>query len=441
MTLGPFKMRFVLRFVLTVLSLFGGVYSQPPSMIYNVNRHSVREPRDTSTRESGAQLLSSAYDRLYVKGQHLRQKYPILSATYKEEEIRVNSSAWQRTVSTAHGILAGLYQSLNNVTMQIPVFTHPWEFDYTLYNYDKCPNYDTAWNNFLTSPEWTQKVQKYSNLTSYLNTLLAPSTPIKLSNIFSTWDLYWIQRNRPEVGTITPQIDDYTYNMLTEATTYVETTRYSTRISGTYLGSTLLEAVRYRMEMFKTGNKVFGHKWISSSSHYATQLNLLASMGYTGIVSQRIPDYNSVITFELYNRTNNVLYPSGWSVKMRYWDGLPNDNNIPIALGSCVEGQDCEIDYNTFWSTYKVKDLKQWCQDCGSMLWMCKGANPDTFNTTANGLNSTYVYNEVMQSDVVRNLVISLLVIMSLFFSLQLTLYTCNKLRYNRVNSRSTNNV
>jgi hypothetical protein len=419
------------------------VFAQTPSMIYNVNRHSVREPRDTSTRESGAQLLSSAYDRLYIKGQHLRQKYPILSQTYKEEEIHVNSSAWQRTIATAHGILSGLYTNLNNNTMNIPVFTNPWEFDYTLYNYDKCPNYDAAWAAFQTTPEWTQQVQKYANLTSYLNGLLTPSQVIKLSNIFSIWDLYWIQRNRPEVGNIAPAIDDYTYNVLTEAATYVETMRYSSRVAGTYHGSTLLAAVKYRMEMFKTGNKVFGHRWISSSEHYATQLSLLAAMGYTVVVSKIIPDYNSVITFELYNKTNTLTFPSGWSVKMRYWDGLPNDNSVAIALGNCVEGQECEVDYNVFWSMYKTKDLKQWCKDCDSTLWMCKGANANTNGTNGTNDNnsSVIVYNDQSQSNVIRNLCIAVVVILSVFASIALTSCIYHKIGYNRVNSMSTNSV
>ncbi len=370
-----------LTFLTITFSLFlNNVDCQQLSMIYNLNRHGVREARDSSPYEGGSRLLNSAYDRLYIKGQHLRQMYPnLLSSTYKSNEIRVNSSAWERTINSSYGILAGLYST--NDTRTIPVYSNPWEFDYTLYNYDKCPNYDAAWAAFQKTDEFQQKIIKYSNLTSYLNNLLKPKTNITLSNIFSTWDLYWIQQNRPEVGQLSTPIDAYTYSVLTEAANYVETMRYGSRISGNYLGSTFLAAVKYRMDMFISKNPTFGHKWISSSAHYATQLNVLASLGYTGIVSQSIPDYNSLITFELYNKTGLSGFPSGWSIKIRYWDGVIS-NSIPIALGNCIEGQECEIDYTTFWGVYKVKNLQQWCQDCGNTMWMCKGANPDIATNT-----------------------------------------------------------
>lgn len=390
-------MKWYITIIVVVLSIFTPtILSQPgnPSMIFNLNRHGVREPRDTSVHEGGALLLNSAYDRLYTKGQHLRQVYPnLLSSVYKTDEIRVNSSAWERTINTAYGILAGLYST--NDTRTIPVYSNPWEFDYTLYNYDKCPNYDRDWLAFQSTAEFQNQIVKYANLTSYLNTYLNPKTKITLSNIFSTWDLFWIQRNRPEVGSIVSPIDDYTYNLLTEAANYVETTRYSSRISKDYLGSTFLSSVKYRMDMFIAKNPTFGHKWMSSSAHYATQLNVLASLGYTGIVSKRIPDYNSVITFELYNKTNALnMYPSGWSIRIRYWDGTVL-NSIPIALGSCIEGQECEIDYTTFWNTYSVKNLKQWCEDCNSGLWLCKGANP--VNTTTIITNERIVIDTSIQ--------------------------------------------
>ena len=404
--------------VVTISTFISNVNSQSPSMIYNLNRHGVRVYRDViSSRESGPQLLSSAYDRLYIKGQHLRQNYPnLLSSTYKEEEIHLNSSAWQRTISTAHGILAGLYPSLNNVTMQIPIFVNPYEFDYTLYNYDKCPNYDASWTSFQQTTEFQQKVLKYSNLTTYLNTLINPSTTIKLSNIYSTWDVYWVQRNRPEAGNLYPNIDDYTYSVLTEAANWVETMRYGSRISSNYLGSTFLAAVKYRMDMFITKNSMFGHKWISSSAHYPTQLNVLASMGYTGIVSQSIPDYNSLITFELYNKTGLSGFPSGWSIKIRYWDGVIS-NSIPIALGNCIEGQECEIDYSTFWGLYKVKNLQQWCADCGSNLWMCVGANPSviTNTTVTNTVTQTLTSNDPNSVQVAILVLVGFLALVTLF--------------------------
>ena len=368
-------MRYLLTILCAVCIIFPAIFAQPagqPSMLYLINRHGVREARDTSTHEGGAMLLSTAYDRLYTKGQHLRQQYPsLLSTTYKTDEIRVNSSAWERTITTAYGILAGLYA--NNDTRSIPVYSAPWEYDYTIYNYDKCPAYDAAWAQFQTTQEWQAQVLKYANLTSYLNALLAPSSKITLANIFSTWDLYWIQRNRPEITVNTPAIDDYTYATLTAAANYVETTRYGARVSGELLGSTLRAAIRYRMDMFVSGNKVFGHKLILTSAHYATQLNFLAALGYTGIVSQSIPDYNSVIAVELYNRTGQAAFASGWSIKMRYYDGSVT-SSIPIALGNCAEGQECEIDYATFWSRYIPRNLAAWCTSCQSQLTLCVGA-------------------------------------------------------------------
>jgi len=375
---------------LCVLASIEHVSSQQPSMVYIINRHGVREPRDTSVHEGGAQLLNSAYERLYTKGVNIRSHYPtLLSSMYKPSELRVNSSSWERTINTAQGIIAGLYAS--NITMNVPVFSTPWESDYTIYNYDKCPGYDKTWADFQLTTEWNDKKVKYANLTTYLNGLLQPSKPITLSTLFSTWDLYWIQRNRPEANVQLPTIDDYTYKVLSEATQWVESMRYSARISGTYLGSTLLAAIKYRMERYIAQDAVFGHKMIISSAHYATQLNVLASLGYTGKVVQTIPDYNSVLVFELYNGTN------GWYIKINYHDGtwVNASQMIPISLGSCSEGVSCSYEYGLFWNTYKVKNLQQWCQDCESQLSMCVGANANSTNASSsssctNG-STTYV--------------------------------------------------
>jgi len=392
----------ILSITLLLIGTIQNVFSQP-SMIYNLNRHGVREARDTSSREGGSILLKSAYERLYTKGKHLRDMYPtLLSSSYNPSEIRVNSSSWERTITTANGILAGLY--LQNDTRSIPVYSTPLDFDYIIFNYDKCPKYDTLWEEFKLTNEWKQKVIKYSNLTSYLNNLIKPKTNITLSNIFSTWDLYWIQNNRPEEGILLPPIDTYTYQLLTEAINWVETMRYSSRISGNYLGSTLLGDIKYRMDRFK--NKVSSQRWISSSGHYANILNIFASLGYTGKVSQNIPDYNSVLTFELYNKSGNINFKSGWSVKIKYWDGLPNDNSTSITLGNCIEGQDCEIDYDTFWSNCKTKNLKEWCDDCNSNLFICKVAFPDNIIITKN------IYDTINDTDKIQIAILSFVVLL-----------------------------
>jgi len=387
--------KFTLLYTIFICIVVALVAQPPtsPSMVYILNRHGVREPRDTSSYEGGARLLSSAYDRLYRKGQHIRSLYPILSASYNPSEIRVNSSAWERTINTAHGILAGLYNT--NITMKIPVYSSPWESDFTLYNYDKCVTYDNAWSSFLQTAEWNNKVQHYANLTSYLNSYLQPSTKITLATIYSTWDLHWIQRNRPEVGIITKPLDDYTYNQLTEAAHWVETVRYGSRVSGSLLGSTFLTAVKYRMDRFIANDKTFGHKMIISSAHYPTMLSVLSSMGYVGSVSQSIPDYNSLLAFELWNTSVSSTTPSGWGVRIVYhngdWNGV-NDTSVPIALQQCTEGNDCMIDFATFWSNVAGKNLRQWCVDCASKIDMClyytnasaspSGATPPSATTT-----------------------------------------------------------
>jgi hypothetical protein len=386
-------------FIFTLFALIAPCFTQTnlsqPVMIYNWNRHSTRMLRDVYSSELGAQLLPSAYDRLYIKGQNLRSMYPnLLSNSYNPNEIYVNSSGWQRTISTAYGILAGLYQ--NNDTRQIPVISTPWYLDHTIYNYvsGQCPKYDVAWANFMQTGEWSNRVQKYSNLTSYLNGLINPSTPITLANIFSTFDAYWIQRNRPEAGVMYPNIDDYTYNMLTEAAYYTESTKYSSRVSGSYLGSTGLGAILYRMNMFKNGNKMFSHKWNSASGHYATILNLLAALGYQGPVSQIIPDYNSVLTFELFNNTGTK---SNWGIRIVYHDGtwVQKQAVTPIILPQFCDASatDCLVDYDQFWSTYKTKDLKQWCSDCGNMMELCAVAR--LANSTSGATQSVVSVNSV----------------------------------------------
>jgi hypothetical protein len=371
--------------VSAILLLTGGVYSQQPSMVYMLNRHGVSPCIDPPAKETGSQLFDSSYERNYIKGQKIRQIYPVLSSGYKYNEIHVNASAWQRTIATAHGMLHGLFPSLKNNTATIPVFTNSWEFDYTLYNYDtpKCPNFENDWLDFQQTAEWKDKVQQYSNLTSYLTSINKPSVPYKLSNIYSIWEVYNTIIRYPETGLrgFSP-IDDYTMNVLDQAAQYVESNKWSEKIAKDYFGNTFLAAVKYRMETHINKDIVFGKKMAMSFAHYPNILFTLASLGYTGQISKIIPGYNSALVFELYNKTiNKSQFPSGWSIKVRYFEGnkqWPTHNSItdgyPIALGSCSEGQECEIDYNNFWNTYKTKTLKDWCHSCGSELWMCVGS-------------------------------------------------------------------
>ena len=278
----------------------------------------------------------------------------------------MNASAWQRTIATAHGMLHGLFPTLNNNTANVPVFTNSFEFDYTLYNYDyKCPNFDADWLAYQQTTEWKTNVQKYSNLTSYLTSINKPKSSYTLEGIYSIWEVYNTIKRYPETGLrgFAP-IDDYTKD---------------------YFGNTFLAAVRYRMNMHINKDIVFGKKLAMSFAHYPNILFTLASLGYTGPVTKKIPGYNSALVFELYNRTNNPSFPSNWGVKVRYYEGNKQwvyHNSLvdgyPIALGSCVEGQECEIDFNNFWNTYQVKTLQDWCHDCGSNLWICQGAKVQT---------------------------------------------------------------
>lgn len=370
-----------------------------PSMVYIINRHGVIQPRDSSTHEGGALLLNTSYDRLYQKGKIIRQLYPnLLSQKYLTNDIHINSSAWERTLTTSNGILAGLYSNQNNFTANIPVYSSPWDADYTLYNYDKCPKYNTDLANFYLTPEFNQQVLYYTNLTNYINDLLKPSTPITLQNIYSTWNNFWLSLNRPESGVVMPYLHPDVYATLTEATNYVESIKMSSRIAGTYFGSTLLNAIKYRMDMFIKQNKIFGHKVIMSTAHYPTMFGLMASMGYTGPISKIIPDYNAMIVFELYNNTygqTNTTDGTNWSFQIKFYDGDWYNMGImnSINLGTCMGStSDCTYDYNTFWNTYKVKNLTQFCVDCESKLPMCIGTIITSSSTLLNNVINT-IYN------------------------------------------------
>jgi len=331
---------------------------------------------------------------LYQKGVTIRNLYPnLLSSSYKTTDVHFNSSAWERSITTTYGIISGLYSSQNNFTANIPVYSTPWENDYTLYNYDKCPKYNTALTDFFASAEFKNKVDYYSNLTNALNAIVKPTTPITLQNIYTTWNRYWLSINRPESGEVMPPISQSLYSLMTEATNYIETKKMSVGIAGTYFGSTLLNAIKYRTDMFIKGNTVFGHKMIMSTSHYPNILGLFASLGYTGAKAQSIPDYNAMVVFELWNNTSSSSSSNGtgWSLQIKYYDGdwYSVPQMYPIGLGACSDSQDCSYDYNTFWNKYNVKNLTQFCMDCESTLPMCVGSvNSNLLQSSVNNNNN-----------------------------------------------------
>jgi hypothetical protein len=426
--------------VILLSSLASCIFGQP-SMVYIINRHGVIQTRDTTTYEGGPLLLNTSYDRLYQKGTVIRSLYPnLLSSTYKTNDIRFNSSAWERSITTTYGIITGLYSNQNNFTSNIPVYSTPWENDYTLYNYDKCPNYNTALNNLFASAEFQNKMIYYSNLTKSLNLIVNPANPITLQNIYTTWNMYWLSINSPESGQVMPPISSQLYETLTEATNYVETMKMSVQVAGTYFGSTLLNAIKYRTDMFIRGNTVFGRKMILSTSHYPNILGLFASLGYTGSKAQAIPDYNAMVVFELYNNSGK------WSLQLKFYDGdwYSFGALYPIGLGNCIDGiSGCSYDYNTFWNTYKVKNITEFCMDCGSTLPMCVGSivsnNAQLLESAVNYItNNTYVLKnessvitKILNSNDTNTIkaVVSTLIAMS-FVTILMNLYICIKMSY-----------
>ena len=113
--------------IFTTLLLGANCQTQSsPSMVYMLNRHGISPCIDPPLKESGSQLFDSSYERNYIKGQKVRQIYPVLSPGYKYNEVHFNASAWQRTIATAHGMIHGLFPSLKNNSASVPVFTNSW---------------------------------------------------------------------------------------------------------------------------------------------------------------------------------------------------------------------------------------------------------------------------------------------------------------------------
>jgi len=440
---------------LLAITTLTGVIAQP-SMVYIINRHGVIQTRDTTVYEGGPLLLNTSYSHLYQKGTVIRSLYPgLLSPTYKTTDVHFNASAWERSLTTTHGIITGLYPNQNNFTANIPVYSTPWENDYTLYNYDKCPNYNTALADFFASAEFQNKVVYYSNLTQAINSIVNPKKVITLQNIYTTWNMYWLSINRPESGQTMPPISSQLYSLLTEATNYVETKKMSVAVAGNYFGGTLLNAIKYRTEMFIKGNTVFGHKMIMSTSHYPNILGLFASLGYTGTKSQTIPDYNAMVVFELYNGTNSSPNGTGWSLQLKFYDGdwYPNPVTLyPLGLGSCTDGIVCSYDYLTFWNTLRLKNLTHFCMDCGSTLPMCIGSvvssNVGLLQTAVNYITNNTINQVITNQPVTEYSITKILnnnelhvvegivsaVIAVIIVNLIINVYTCMKLNNNRAN-------
>ncbi|XP_042328138.1 prostatic acid phosphatase-like [Sceloporus undulatus] len=143
------------------------------------------------------QLTKIGIQQQYELGQYIKQRYSnFLNATYKREEILIQSTETDRTIMSAQANLAGLFPPTGDqiwnaelLWQPIPVHVVPKEHDpklrYPMFN---CPRYLELLKETMTSREFQAKIQPYQEFIKTISFYSGynPSTLKYLDN-FKLW--------------------------------------------------------------------------------------------------------------------------------------------------------------------------------------------------------------------------------------------------------------
>jgi hypothetical protein len=327
--------------------------------------------------------------QLFDLGVWLRKFYTAYSLfeVYDSSKVRLQSSAFERTVTSANSLALGLFPQaardptgesvLSVIPANVPVYTTEVKNDVTIRAYDKCETFLNHLGDLYSSEGWKELEKENSELLIRLTTIpafqgYADSTgKVPLTEVWNVFDAILVAKTECAgeytascqnvlASSFKDVLNDDEWVALQSMAHQAELLKYGSNIAGRLVGGNLLLQIVERMQETAVGRTSADfEKFYLYSAHYPTILGLFAALSEESVDSEVIPSYASALIFEVYEndldgkRSVQILYKSGEESEHR-----------PVFMGSACSSIMCPL--TTLSGGVAYLSQESWCRDCGN---------------------------------------------------------------------------
>lgn len=367
--------------------------------LHVITRHGSRYPltKNANTLSEGTEgtLTPLGQKQLYDLGLWLRQLYSAFSVfdTYIPSKVRLESSSFERTVSSANALALGLFppatrdptgESMLPVSpANVPVYTTEVKNDVTIRAYDKCETFLTRLDDLYASQKWQNLEQGNAELLTRLANIPAFQVyadrfeKVPLAELWNVFDAIHVAQTECNGGgqlapsptclnlpdpSIVDVLNDEDWTNVQKLSHRAELLKYGTETAGRLVGGNLMLQILGRMQGEDVGlASADFEKFYLYSGHYPSILAVFAALNNAPIESEVIPSYASALIFEVY--LDDVL-GGARLVRILYKSGDDNEQKPVILDNICTIGEATYCNLKTMTSFFSNLSLEGWCQDC-----------------------------------------------------------------------------
>eukprot|EP00200_Dunaliella_tertiolecta_P005510 CAMPEP_0202343236 /NCGR_PEP_ID=MMETSP1126-20121109/3448_1 /ASSEMBLY_ACC=CAM_ASM_000457 /TAXON_ID=3047 /ORGANISM="Dunaliella tertiolecta, Strain CCMP1320" /LENGTH=501 /DNA_ID=CAMNT_0048934285 /DNA_START=163 /DNA_END=1668 /DNA_ORIENTATION=+ len=413
-------------------------------MVYSIQRHGAREVLTKTSKLSESQslggpaLLPEGERQCYQAGQDFRERYLLLpscdrqstclvrrqnpgygtihSGRGAEEDGKgfhnyntyVRSSFTDRALVSAQSFFAGVFpkdDSINSSNRYLPggdqhlpiYIEHDNDEDWLIRGYTKCKEYQDRLSEWFSSDEFIQKQQETLDFRASIESKvlqelqpLPTASPLNgsLKRWWNMYDAFAVSRIDDDVAQM-PDISDAEFAQVRAIADWLEVAKMRSSLTKNLLGGPLLSDVLEYMDKAKRGleqDEVY-YKLLSISSHFNTQLGLLAALeldqhppakNQLKWLDSSFPSLASVLVFELH--TSGA---TGGDLAVRLVAQDLGEEYVTVPLPCATPGDSAEqlagegaCTYENFRQMAAPKAIptaSEWCAACKSQdLGLCK---------------------------------------------------------------------
>jgi hypothetical protein len=403
--------------------------------IHVLTRHGARtelaKDADSLAEEGGEALTPLGQQQLYKMGEWLRQHYinynndgDRLSLEYYNPALhRLQSSNFERTLSSANALALGLFPNPeratasvimdsdsnstppllptflpNGVAPAIPVYSIKDENDIYLRAYHHCPQFHDNLQWLYEIDEWKNGEKMNESLLRKLANIFpeyAVDGKIPMKDLWNVYDPIHVAVTEcvapadgendnsvacdalvplPSLATVLSNTDFAALERLAHEVEFLKFGRQET--AGNLLGSNLLWQILERVAEHQRGT------FFLYSAHVPTLLGFLttlqASQDFVKATGEKFIDYGGALILELYEDINDDKVGNGLFIKLKY-KSLEKDRPVAIPLkegsdavecgGTDDSGEDrlCGLSKFSVWATANtLVGAENWCNACGN---------------------------------------------------------------------------
>ena len=350
-----------------------------------VTRHGSRFPlrKDANDLSEGTagMLTNAGQSQMYKLGEWLRDHYAStgIFTTFDREKMRLESSSFERTVSSANSLAWGLFppaardpngESTTPYPANVPVYTYDQDNDMLIRAYDKCTTFQNRLTSLYNSVDW----RNLEITNKALLTKLAATTTfqpysnsagiVPLSNLWNVYDTIKVAETECPAGAsefsaacnalpdkdAATLLSDTEWTKVQELSHKAEVLKYGQITAGPMVGVMLLKEIVRRMKNNDYTFSLF-------SGHYPLLLGIFSALEDDFFEDQVIPDYASALIFEVTEDT--VTGAQNFQLIFR-----SGQQSIPVPLDSICNGSTCDVADLDFF--LKDWDAERWCRVCAN---------------------------------------------------------------------------